>query len=93
MIGTLCGKATFWALPGYTYRLYCLVEGIWKPSGLLCLFRTGLSKAEEISLCSTNIPRSRISASAEARIEFSRGNLDSVSRAVGARATGVHAEA
>ncbi len=48
--GSLCGKATPWALPGYTWRSDYLIEGIWKPSGLLCLFRTGLPKAEEISL-------------------------------------------
>ena len=47
--GSLCGRATPWALPGYTCRFYYLVQGIWKPSGLLCLFRTGLPKAEEIS--------------------------------------------
>ena len=54
--GTSCGKATPWALPGCIYRSDYPVEGIWKPWGLLCLFRTGLPNAEEISLCSTNFP-------------------------------------
>ena len=49
--------------PGIPAAPIALVEGIWKPSGLLCLFRTGLPKAEEISLCSTNFPKLRISAS------------------------------
>ena len=58
--GSLCGKATPWALPEYACRLYCLVEGIWKPSGLLYLFRIGLPEAEELSLCNANFPKSRI---------------------------------
>ena len=72
--GSFCGKATPWALPAYTCRLYYLVEGIWKPSGLLCLFRTGLPNAEEISLCSTNFPKLRISATgSKARLNLHGG--------------------
>ena len=46
--------------PGIRAAPIVLVEGIWKPSDLLCLFRTGLPNAEEISLCSTNFPKLRI---------------------------------
>ena len=64
------------ALPRYTWRFYYLVEGIWKPWGLLCLFRTGLPNAEEISLCSTNFPKLRISASGGA--DYTKGALTEI---------------
>ena len=64
------------ALSGYTCRLYYLVEGIWKPSGLLCLSRTGLHNAEEISLCSTTFPKLRISASGGA--DCTKGTLTEI---------------
>ena len=62
--------------PGIPGASITLVEGIWKPWGLLCLFRTGLPNAEEISLCSTNFPKLRISASSGA--DYTKGALTEI---------------
>ena len=49
--------------PGMPVAPIALVEGIWKPSGLLCLFRTGLPKAEEGSVCRGDLRKFQITAS------------------------------